>query len=125
MKDFRSFDYNEIVQTTLETIAAWSIDEDGMPLVKPEDGFKFLSWDRIRMHRDVAKFVCRNAYDLRKMREEQIGKNFGLARLGIDVSWWTLTSDEGNASDRLERSSAKYPKFSPAWSRDFADTVAL
>ena len=125
MKDFRSFDYNEIVQAALDTVATYAVDENGMPFVVPEDGFKFLSWDRIRMYRDVAVFVYDNGYDLRNMREWVIGLNFGLARSGYDANWGSLFDDDWEGEDRLERDCAKFPKFSPAWSRDFADTVAL
>jgi hypothetical protein len=121
VKDFRSFDYNEIVQAALNTVAQYAVDEDGMPFVMPEDGFKFLSWDRIRMHRDVAIFVHDNAYDLRNMREWIIGFNFGLARSGFDSNWG---SDDAVA-DRLEHDWAKFCTFFPAWSRDFKDTLVL
>jgi hypothetical protein len=122
MKDFRSFDYGVIVQAALDTVAQYAVDDDGMPFVMPDDGFKFLSWDRIRMHRDVAIFVHDNAYDLRKMRNTAIGFNFGLARSGFDANWG---SDDDDAAYRLERDCAKLPTFSPAWSRQFKDTVAL
>jgi hypothetical protein len=125
VKDFRSFDYDVIVGTAMNTVAQYAVDDDGMLFVVPDDGFKFLSWDRIRMYRDVAKFVCKNAYDLRKMRNIVIGVNFGLQRAGFHAEWSTLTSDEPSASDRLEKACNKYPTLFPAWSRDFKDTLVL
>jgi len=119
--NYRSFDYALIVNMALETIAVNSVDDRGMPFVEPEDGFRFVSWDRIRMHRDVAVFIFDNAYYLQEMSDGRIGKNFGLCRIGIDVEW----SDEDHVDNRIAESCKKFYKFFPAWSRDFADTIAL
>jgi hypothetical protein len=123
VKDFRAFDYDVIVQNVFLTLAEFSVTADGMPLVQPEDGFNFSGWDRVRMHRDVAVFVYDNAYDLRKMREDEIGRNFGLARAGVDSYWNTLTSDEDRASDRLEQACRNFPKLAGDWSVDHRDMV--
>ena len=122
MKDsYRSFDYALIVNMALETIVVNSVDDKGMPFLEPEDGFRFVSWDRIRMHRDVAQFVYNNAYFLQGIPDGLIGKNFGLSRIGIDVEW----ADDDYTDSMVAESCNKYGKVYPAWSRDFADTIAL